>query len=257
MFKIQTQSGGKRTSSSKAHKTPPKRKSPVSRKPVRKTSPKRKSGRKTSPKRKSRRKSSQKGGTRRNKKRVTAITSDRNYNMSGRRSSGPRAFPVVRANYGNRVSDSSQAMINSHEALRRNMLETERQIDNDCGWINGSGLDAVTAERLTLDCIRNVEDRLDNRFNRPDHRDLINTYDPRTHTPAQLKRDQEWIKKKTGQIAYAGDKALQYVVKPSAQLAYNYGLKPAAEAVGKRIGRNARRHATNIVNRDGESPFEH
>ena len=287
MFKIDSQGGGRRSSPSKSHKTPPKRKSvsktnrksPTSRKPVRKsgrktspkhkpvrksgrkTSPKgksvRKSGRKTSPKRKSGRKSSQRGGARGSKKRVTAITSDRNYNMSGPRSSYTQAFPVYRANYGDGAYDAGQVMINSREALRRNMLQAERQIDNDCGWIKGAGLDAVTAQRLTTDCARNVEDRLDNRFNRPDHRDLINTYDPRTHTPAQLKRDKQWLSKKAGQAAYLGETAYNYGVKPTAQLAYNYGLKPVAKAVGKRIRRNTRRHVTHMVDRDGESPFEH
>ena len=272
MFKVDTQSGGRRSSPSKSPKTPPKRKSvskterksspkrkavrksSPKRKPVRKSSPKRKPNRKSSPKRKSPRKSgrksSQRGGTRR-RKRITAITNDRNYNMANAGKQNSRLFPF------RGVADSSQVMINSREALRRNMAQTERQIENDCGWIKDSGLDYATAERLTADCARNVEDRLDNQFNRPDHRDLINTYDPRTHTPAQLKRDRQWLGKKAGQAAYLGQTVYNYGVKPTAQLAYNYGVKPVAKAVGKRIRRNAREHATHMVDRGGESPFEH
>ena len=171
--------------------------------------------------------------------------------MSGPRRTESRLLPF------RGVFDQEQAVINRTEALRRNTLQEERQIENDCGWIKDSGLDSVTTKRLTKDCERNVIDRIDNQFNRPDHRDLINTYDPRTHTPAQLKRDKQWLKKKAGQAAYLGETAYNYGVKPTAQLAYNYGVKPVTEAVGKRIRRNAREHATRMVGRGGESPFEH
>jgi len=148
------------------------------------------------------------------------------------------------------------------------MAETRQMIDNDCGWIKGSGLDPLESARLEADCARNVKERIDNKFNRPDHRDQINTFDPRTHTPAQWERNKTALRRVGSATATVGRGVLDYAVAPVARATYNYGVKPLASETGRRVRKSvergtqraktaARSHINRTVDRGGGSDFEY
>jgi hypothetical protein len=274
-----------RKSASKAtRKSPPKRKSAS--KATRKSPPKRKSASKATRKsgRKSGRKcicksgckccsksgckSSQRGGGRGGQgRKVTALTNDRSHDFANpRQTASP--FYLPRSGYSQGVADHLQPGINAREALGRNMAETRQMIDNDCGWIKGSGLDPLESARLEADCARNVKERIDNKFNRPDHRDQINTFDPRTHTPAQWERNKTALRRVGSATATVGRGVLDYAVAPVARATYNYGVKPLASETGRRVRKSvergtqraktaARSHINRTVDRGGGSDFEY
>ena len=309
MFRVSTQDGGRRNSASKtARKSPPKRKSgpksgrtspskrksgrksgrksPSKRKSGRKSPSKRKSGRKSPSKRKSgrkspsKRKSGRKSGRRSPSKRksqrggdghlrATAATNDRSYDFNKPVTADSRLFPRD-SDYTRGIHNQKQANVNSRHASRNNMALDAIMIDNDCGWIDGARLNSTETARMKAVCARNVRDRLDNQFSRPNHADEINKlYNPSSWTPvyrqkaANVARSVEsgvynYVAKPVASAVY------NYAAKPVASGVYNYVAKPAASAVyesvkdtGARVGRNARNHVREVVERDGETTMEH
>jgi hypothetical protein len=297
MFRVSTQDGGRRNSASKtARKSPPKRKSgrkspskrksghtspskrtsgrksgrkspskrKSGRKSGRKSPSKRKSGRRSPSKRKSGRKSGRRSPSKRKSQRggdghlrATAATNDRSYDFNKPVTADSRLFPRD-SDYTRGVHNQSQANVNSRHASRNNMALDAIMIDNDCGWIDGARLNSTETARMKAVCARNVRDRLDNQFSRPNHADEINKlYNPASWTPV--------YRQKAANVARSVESGVyNYVAKPVASAVYNYAAKPVASAVydsakatGASVGRNARKHIREVVERGGETTMDH